>query len=75
LTNLRSQCVSHCIKLLTHEWVMDDREWVPVFIRRHSHLTQYLLRGKVPRGFMNEILNRAAMNQDLMEKVSKQCLS
>jgi len=54
---------------------MDDRDWVRFFASMHSPLTQYLLRGKVPRGFMNEILNRAAMNQDLMEKVSKQYLS
>ncbi|XP_025203698.1 ubiquitin conjugation factor E4 B isoform X1 [Melanaphis sacchari] len=69
LTNLRSQCVNHCVMLLTQEWIMDDREWVRCLTSMHSPLTQYLLRGKVPRGFMNEILNRAAMNQDLMEKI------
>lgn len=61
--------------LLTNEWLMDDRVWAHTIPYMYTPLTQFLLKGKVPRGFMNEMLNRAAMNQDLMEKVSKQYLN
>ncbi|CAH1738573.1 ubiquitin conjugation factor E4 B [Aphis gossypii] len=69
LTNLRTQCINHCILLLTNEWLMDDRDWAHTIPYMYTPITQFLLKGKVPRGFMNEMLNRAAMNQDLMEKI------
>lgn len=69
LTNLRTQCINYCILLLTNAWVMDDRIWAHCVPYMYTPLTQFLLKGKVPRGFMNEILNRAAMNQVLMEKI------
>lgn len=69
LTNLRSQCVSHCIMLITQVWILDDREWVRNMQPLYSPITQFLIKGKVPRGFINEILNRAALNQDLLEKI------
>ncbi|XP_015363306.1 PREDICTED: ubiquitin conjugation factor E4 B [Diuraphis noxia] len=69
LTNLRSQCVSHCIMLITESWILDDREWVLNMQPIYSPITQFLMKGKVPRGFINEILNRAALNQDLLEKI------
>jgi len=58
--------------LITESWIMDDREWVRNMQPIYSPITQFLMKGKVPRGFINEILNRAALNQDLLEKVSIQ---
>jgi len=61
--------------LITQVWILDDREWVRNMQPLYSPITQFLIKGKVPRGFINEILNRAALNQDLLEKVSNQYLS
>lgn len=75
LTNLRSQCVSYCILMITQGWIYDDNIWVRNMKTTYSPITQFLMKGKVPRGFINEVLNRAALNQDLLEEVSNQYLS
>jgi len=61
--------------LITQVWILDDRQWVKNMQPIYSPITQFLMKGKVPRGFINEILNRAALNQDLLEKVSNQYIS
>lgn len=60
--------------LITEVWILDDREWIQNMQPIYSPITQFLMKGKVPRGFINEILNRAALNdnQGLLEKVSNQ---
>jgi len=58
--------------LITQGWILDDREWIRNMQPIYSPLTQFLLKEKLPRGFINELLNRAALNQDLLEKVSNQ---
>ncbi|XP_022173840.1 ubiquitin conjugation factor E4 B [Myzus persicae] len=69
LTNLRSQCVSYCILMITQGWIYDDNIWVRNMKTTYSPITQFLMKGKVPRGFINEVLNRAALNQDLLEEI------
>jgi len=58
--------------LVTQICIYDDREFVRTMQPIYSPLTEFLLKGQLPRGFINELLNRTVVNPGHIEKVSKQ---
>ncbi|XP_050525292.1 ubiquitin conjugation factor E4 B [Daktulosphaira vitifoliae] len=69
LQNIRAQCVSHSIMLLTNTCILDDKESARILEPLHSPLTEFLLQGTLPRGFLNELFNRTALKLTTFKQV------
>lgn len=74
LTYLREQSVSNSVMLLTYLWISDDSDKTRIMGPIYSPLTDFLLDGKIPRGFINELLIYAETMPYVLDKVSGQYL-
>lgn len=72
---MRTQCVTHSIMLLTHVWISDDRECARILEPLYSPLTEFLMQGTIPRGFINELLSRTTVKPEVFEKVNTKYLN
>lgn len=66
---MRTQCLNLCISLLSHTWILDDRECTRLLTPINSCLTEFLLADTVPGGFLNELLNRTALKPEVFDIV------
>lgn len=70
MTTLRGQCLSHSNMILTRVWISDDRKCAPVLEPLYSPLTEFLMQGTIPRGFIHELFNYTLSKTEVFEKVS-----
>lgn len=56
--------------LLTHIWISDNRDSARILLPVNSPLTNFLIQGTMPRGFINELLSSTALKPQIFEKVS-----
>lgn len=68
------QCVAHSVTLLTNIWISDDRECASILEPICSPLTEFLMTDTMPRGFINELVSRAALKPELFQKVNSKYL-
>lgn len=55
--------------LLTNTCILDDKESARILEPLHSPLTEFLLQGTLPRGFLNELFNRTALKPTTFKQV------
>lgn len=66
LNELRSQCVNYSIILITEE-IEGFYKLSKIF----SPLTEFMMEGIIPRGFINELLTRTALKPEVFELVKQ----
>lgn len=64
--------MGHVVSLLTHVWISDDSDSARILSPLHSPLTDFLIQGTLPRGFINELINVTALKSAVFDKVSEQ---
>lgn len=57
--------------LLTQIWITDNTESARILEPLNSPLTDFLLRERMPRGFINELFSRTTLKPEVFKKVMK----
>lgn len=61
--------MNHSIVLLSESWALDNAEFAQILAPVHSPLTDFLMQGTLPRGFMNELISGTTSRPDQFERV------
>ncbi|XP_050424962.1 ubiquitin conjugation factor E4 B [Adelges cooleyi] len=69
LRDMSLQCIDHSIMLLTNTCILDHKESARILEPLYSPLTDFLLQGTLPRGFLNELCNRTSLKPNTFKKV------
>lgn len=75
MKTLRVQCLSHSVLLLTNIWISDDTIEALTLEPVYSPLTEFLMQGTVPRGFIHELFSYVLPKTEAFEKVIKTILN